>query len=863
MAKRTWMNGLGLAAILLLILGFSAVAQEDSDEGESLSDDDDIERLVVVGVRNPDRDHTLSTSSVDLVDAEVLDQNGSVDLLDALGNQIPAFHVEVFPIADAATLIRPPNMRQLPADATLVLINGKRRHRGAVITLLGGGKNAGAQGSDITPIPSISLDRVEVLGHSAAAQYGSDAIAGVMNFVLRDSADIRMFQYKVGQRYKGDGFVTSYSGVVGLPLGSSGFVTLTGEWGEASSTSRSVQRDDAIGLIVSGNDEVRQPAAQIWGSPDVHYDKRLFANAEMPFTGDTVMYGFANWSERDVEGGFFFRNPNTRSGVFTSDNGATLLVADLTPDDDFECATILVTDQRIPDPLGIAQVQADPNCHTFASQFPGGFTPQFGGIVVDQSIALGMTGTVFDAWTFDASFVWGSSAVEYYMFNTINPQLVDLKEDIPTSYKPGIHEEADTTINFDLSRSVDVASGFGPVHFATGLEIRNDTFITTQGGENSWKVNPIFAAQGFGIGSNGFPGFPPSAEVDETRSSWALWADADQDLTSNILGSVAVRYESYDDAGQTLTYKIGAFITFTDDLALRLGYGTGFIAPTVAQSNIRIVSTNFLVSPICPEPGVPCLADEITLPPTDPLAILKGSEALSPINSSDIIVGVLANWAGYDIELGYFRIIVEDRIARTSAISIDASDYDVLEARGEVVDRSLSAIRFYTNDFDTKTEGIDLTVNRAMDFGFVTSDFALSMNYTKTSVTHFNPVIINSQRVRELEDGIPNFTFRLTGNHQIGDKWTAVTRFRYYGELWEPHVFSDALPVNVEEALLFDVELQFRPDERTTMAFGFENALDTYPNENPWSGVAGAQYPITSSYGFNGGFGYFRLTLSH
>lgn len=862
MSTRTVSSGLSLVAISLLLFGASALAQSDADSGGAAADESDanMEELRVVGVRNPNRALTDSTVSVEVVDGERLRANGSVDLLDQLSNEITSLHMERYAIADAATLIRPINLRGLPSDATLVLVNGKRRHRGAVIALLGGGKNQGSHGPDIAAIPSIALERVELLRDGASAQYGSDAIAGVMNFVLRGGRDILTGHAKYGKYFAGDGVTNGFSGIVGLPLAESGFVTVSAEINIAGSTARSVQRDDALGLRATGNQNVRQPFTQVWGSPKLNSDNRVLVNAEMPFGTNSTLYAFGNISNRDIEGGFFYRHPARRSGVFTGDGGQTLLFADLNPDDGIDCPEVPFVNQQLPDELALAAALATDGCVTFHSVFPGGFTPNFGGLVTDQSIALGLRGNR-GQWAIDASLVWGYSGVEYYMSNTINPQLVRQGIFIPTEYKPGQHEQSDMILNYEMSRVMNVASGYGDLFFATGFEYRTENFVTTQGEENSWLVIPEIAAQGFGIGSNGFPGFPPSAEVDESRGSWALWADAEQDLTSNILGSLAIRLENYEDFGHTLDFKVATRIQYAPNFSIRGAYNTGFAAPTVGQSNIRIVATNYLVSPICPVPGEPCLADEVTLAPTDPLAALKGGEALQSVRSRNLSLGIVYNAGGFDCVVDYFRINVDDRIARTSPIPVTPLDFAELELRGQTVDRSLSAIRFYTNDFDTRTEGVELSVSKSITTRITESNYKFSANYTVTTVEHFNPAIINSQRIRELEEGIPRLRFTLAATHKLSQMWSGTIRVRYYGETWEPHVYSDVFPIDVDSAFIRDIEVRFTPDERTSAAVGIENISDTYPNANPWSGIAGAEYPITAPYGFNGAFYYLRLTM--
>ena len=851
-------------SLLCLWTVTSTQAQDDesADEVAEMHDDADIEVVNVIGSRNPERSLSDSPNPVDVVDGSVLDENlGGSDLLNQLANQIPSFNIEVYPIADAATVIRPPTLRGLSSDATLVLVNGKRRHRGAVIALLGGGKNEGAHGPDISALPSISLERVEVLRNGASAQYGSDAVAGVVNFVLRKSRDARALVFKGSQTIEGDGTTFAMSGIYGMPAGDGGSLTLSADFNTQEPTVRSVQRDDAKDLIADGNNDVRQPFAQIWGAPQVHYDMRFLANLDIPMDNGSSFYGWGNVSLRDTEGGFFFRNPYTRSGVFTIDDGLTALIADL-GDDSSACPTVNIDNLTTPDAAALQEVFNDPNCYSLLSKFPGGFTPQFGGETVDLSFAAGFNGTMFGDWNFDTSIVWGSSHVAYYMHNTINPQLVDRQDNIPTSYKPGEHKETDWVFDFSLAKNLPIASGYGDMFLATGFEVRSENFQTIAGEEDSWRVNTTFAAQGFGIGSNGFPGFPPSIEVDESRLSIALWMDAEQELTSNILGNLAVRLEDYDDFGHTLNAKISTIVKYSETLSIRFGSGTSFSAPTAGQSNFRAVTTNFLVSDICPVPGLPCLTDEVTLPPTHPVSIAVGGEQLQPVRAINTSMGFVFDAWEANVTVDFFRIDVVDRLARTSPIEITPAILEQLVDDIDEADKSLQAIRFYTNNFDTRTEGVELIATRRIQIWENPTDFTFTASFIKTDVESHDPDLINDQRVRELEKGTPKLRANLNVVHQLTPRWFLNGRMRYYHKIWEPHVFTDALPINVDPEFILDAEFSYAYDENTTLIFGLENFLHTYPVDNPWAGVAGAKYPLTSAFGFSGAVAYFRANIN-
>ena len=858
---KIWM----LLAGTLLWIGVTTTAQDtEDDDSQNAENDQEMEILNVIGIRNPNRSVSDSPVPIDIITGDSLDVNmGGADLMNQIASQVPSFNIEQFPIADAATIIRPPNLRGLSSDATLVLVNGKRRHRGAVIALLGGGKNEGAHGVDINAIPSIAIERLEILRDGASAQYGSDAVAGVMNFVLHKSDNVRAIQVKGSQTFEGDGTSVSLAGIYGMPIGNGGSLTLSGDYSTTEATIRSVQRRDAERLIASGNTDVREPFAQIWGVPDIHSDFRGFVNFDMPMDNGMTVYGWGNISLRDVEGGFFFRNPATRSGVFTINDGLTALIADLGDDSSSsDCPEVAIDDQLVPDAEALAQVASDPNCYSFLSLFPGGFTPQFGGEVTDFSVAVGLKGMIFETWDFDTSFVWGTSRVAYYMNNTINPQLVDRQNNIPTTYKPGEHGETDWTFDWAMHKEISVASGYGDVHFATGLVVRSENFVTEQGEQDSWHVNEKFVTQGFGIGSNGFPGFPPSTEVDESRLSVALWLDAEQMFTSNILGTFALRIEEFEGFGESVDFKFGTLIDYSENFSIRSGFSTAFIAPTVGQSNLRVVTTNFLSSDICPVPGIPCLTDEVTLSATDPIALEVGGERLQPVTAFNTTFGTVLKVWQTDLTVDLFRIDVIDRLARTSAIPLTTAIFDELEARGEIVDRSLRAVRFFTNNFDTRTEGIEVAATRTIEVFERPVYFTLVTSYVKTSVEHYDPAVIDEQRVRELEDGLPKFRLTLSGVHRVNEKWNVNGRIRYYDNIWEPHLFSSAYPFEVSEDILLDLEVNYEFDENTTFTFGLENTMNTFPTGNPWAHVAGSKYPTTSPFGFNGGTAYLRANMN-
>ena len=396
------------------------------------------EQIVVTGSRAGGRSVTESMVPIDVINSEELTNQGETDLSNLLRTVAPSWNVNSQPISDAATLVRPANLRNLAPDHTLVLVDNKRRHRAAIITWIGNGVADGAQGPDIAQIPAIALRQVEVLRDGASAQYGSDAIAGVLNLLLRHDPGKGTVEARLGKYADGDGDTAYGAANFGVGWGDGGFGNFSLEYGQSDPTSRSVQRNDAAALVAAGNDDVRDPA-QIWGLPEVDDDTKLFANFghSLGGAGGSQLYGHANYGTKKVTGGFYYRNPNTRSGVFSGDDGETLLIGDMLDaadgviDGSAGCPVVSIVND-VPDPAALAQVFANPNCFSFQEIFPGGFTPSFGGDVTDGSLVVGLNGVIGDSFTWDASASGGYSDAEFFIDNTVN---ASLGPDSPTSLR--------------------------------------------------------------------------------------------------------------------------------------------------------------------------------------------------------------------------------------------------------------------------------------------------------------------------------------------------------------------------------------------------------------------------------------------
>ena len=804
------------------------------------------QELVVVGSRGEARTVTESLVPVDVIAAEEFVQQGGADLLSQLRYVVPSFNVSRHPIADGAMIIRPANLRNLAPDHTLVLVNGKRRHRGGVITWVGAGVADGSQGADISVIPSIALKQVEVLRDGASAQYGSDAIAGVLNFTLKDAPSGGSVEVRAGTYQGGDipgrgpdGQNITYSANVGMPLGEGGFGNLSFEYGNSDPTDRSVQRGDAAALIAAGNTAVRDPA-QIWGSPEERHNSKFFGNFGKLVGESTQVYAHANYASRKVTGGFFFRNPNTRGAVFSGDDGKSLLIGDALDahdgilDGSGGCPDVPIVD-HLPDQAALSRVFSDPNCFSFQEIFPGGFTPKFGGFYIDNSIVGGVRGQFSSGLRWDASVSAGTSEVDFFINNTVN---ASLGPETPTEFKPGLYRQEDLNVNFDIAYE---ASEF--VHIAAGAEVRNERFTVEQGQEESWSFGP-YAAQGFSAGSNGFPGFSPIAAGSWNRRNGALYADVElSDAEDRFIWGGALRFERFADFGNTLNWKTAARAAVADGFAVRASASTGFRAPTPGQQNSFNVTTQF-------DPPTGKLVNRGTIPSNSKVAALRGGQGLQPETSLNFTAGAIAEAGIFTMTADFFRIAIEDRLALSQNFDLNDNEVADLIAEGVTSAGNLRSFRFFINDFDTVTRGIDIVAVLAPKPQY---ELSFLYNHTSTDITQHNPALLSQERIRRLKYTLPMNRLNATWKHRVG-RFNLMGRLSYYGQWYERR---DAHTYPGE--WLVDFEVDYSIGKGVSIAGGAQNALNNFTDISPRQYAIGQQFSQAAPFGFNGAYWYTRL----
>jgi len=800
--------------------------------------DEALEEVVVLGSRGAPRTVAESPVPVDVLTAEELGKTGSSDLLMQLQAAIPSLNVHLQPISDAASMIRPANLRGLSADSTLILVNGKRRHRASVIAFQGGGVNDGSQGADISVIPSIALKQVEVLRDGAAAQYGSDAIAGVINFVLNDSSEGGSISVKQGEFSEGDGKTTTVAGNIGMPLTDDGFVNLSFQMKQADDTSRSVQRPDAQALIDSGNTAVTEPA-QIWGAPKIDDDITFFFNSGLDLGNGAEAYMFGNYSERDVDGGFYYRNPDSRGGVFTNGDG-NRLIADVTGDMSGNCPTDV-------DPADYAlrdAIMANPNCYIHNEQAPGGYTPRFVGNITDTSFTAGtrgeITGGNMDGVRYDISGSVGRNQADFGLNNTFNPSMgPDSKRDFTT----GSYIQLEKTFNLDLQKQYDNTS------IAGGAEWRETTFEVISGEEASWKVGK-YAAQGFNIGSHGFAGFSPDSAGAFSRRNYAMYLDVESQLTDTLLVGGALRYEDYTSFGDTANYKVTFNQQMSDNLAIRGSHSTGFRAPTQGQANVVNTQTTLV-------------GGELTQAQTLP-SFKLGAGQLQPEESTSYAFGVVMTIGEVEVTADWFKIEVENRIALTSNADTTAAQRSAMAAAGVPNPELIGQVNYFTNDFNTDTQGLDIVATYGADLFGGSTDFSAAYNMTDTKVSSQGSATSDS-KVKRLEEGLPNHraTFTMA---QSWENVNAFVRANYFGEYYAVH--ADWFGTEADAAVTVDMEVTYSINDSFDVSVGAQNLFDQDAEridgsagavaEGVTGNVLGAIFYETSPMGIEGSYWYVK-----
>lgn len=851
----------------LIFVSQSILAQDTGQTNKT-----NLEKIVVTGSRGAPRSLADSAVPVDVFSESDLVSIPFSDTNDILKTLVPSYSLTRQPISDGASFIRPASLRGMPTDKTLVLVNSKRRHRSALVQIGG----SGTQGPDIATIPASALKAVEVLRDGAAAQYGSDAIAGVINFVLKDNDEGGSFSLNSGQFYEGDGEQVTMTGNMGFALGDKGFLSLSAEYSDTKSTSRSEQycqswacvdpndvnflsgssfdpslagysEDTYIAGLANANlggEDVVQP----WGQPNTSA-VRLFLNAGYDISDSMKFYAFGNYSDSEGDGSFYHRYPG---------NGT-------------------IEDLRTEDGSLYSPLQ----------KFPGGFTPRFSGDITDLSIVSGLEGEFANGMTYDFSGRFGSNEIQYTLKNTINPSM---GPDSPTSFRPGdlINEELQFSADFaqylDLGMAEEVLFAFGLTYMEESYElIGNDVDSYTGGpysGSDPWGFcnGDVATAAGLGViaggssldcsdssdavytvvgvGSNGFPGYSPAYSGKYERDMAGIYVDLSTDISDALFVQTAFRYEDYSDFGSELVGKVAFRYSITDDFNMRGSMGTGFRAPTPGQQGTTNVSTRL-------PNGVPVATG--LFPAISPVGQALGAEALRPETSVNFSVGFTGNVEDLSLTLDFYSIALEDRFYAVSTLDVSTDPttdeaYDnflALDAAGVDGANTIGGVNYFQNAFDTTTTGFDFVASYTMGDTLLTG----SVNYNSTEIDTNIDVIseyLNGEDQFDLENALPEWRGVISAKHDF-DMLSVLVRANLYGDYENA---TNSAGTNIQEydpSVLFDLEVSYQVSESLSLSAGARNIFDTYPDEDEGDMCCGAIYWSANIIDWQGGYYYARL----
>lgn len=810
-----------LLAISVAVSAFSTpIVAQSADSGSGA-----IEEVVVVGSRSQ-KPRTATDSPVP-VDAFSGNQFGAVgnaqDVTDNLKALVPSFTATPA-TGDGSAFVRPTSMRGMAPDQTLILVNGKRRHRSALVQFFAPAAGNGSHGVDIGMIPSIALKRVEVLRDGAAAQYGSDAIAGVINFVPNDSNEGGKVEATYGNFYEGEQS-WKVAANAGLPIGDTGFFNISAEYFDNEGLSRGIQRPDAQGLINAGVQGVGAdspfgdaPLVQSWGRPQSD-GARMFINTGIDLSENAQLYIHGNYAETDGRYRFFYRS-GTHPDAVRTDNGNPV-----TP---HSTIAALVAE-------GLT-----------GSLVETGFTPYLDGAQKDMSIVSGVKGETGGGLFYDVSASYGKSELDYFLNNTINPSL-GLSGNAPAQrdFDVGGYEQEELNFNVDFSKPLSDS-----LNLAFGAEYRDERFTQIAGEPNSYE----------GAGSSGFTGIRPANAGTDSRDNWAVYADVEHDISDELMLQYALRYEDFSDFGGTLNGKIAARLSLSDSFTLRGAFSTGFHAPTPGQANVSTIITTF--------DGTSGLqVEEGLIPATSPDAVAAGGQPLSEEKSVNYSFGFSSDLSdSTTLSVDFYRIEVDDRIYRTGDIQLDA---------GLSTERTIS---FYTNAIDTRSQGVDIVLTSAMDWSAdVSTDITFAANYNDFVVTgqrSFNVdgatvTPVSDATVEDIENNYPKFRFVATANTHFSEKWNFMVRANFYGTHWDERGTIGAATspsAQIGATTYFDMELGYQVNEGLRIVAGASNIFDSYvdeigaPNANRLS--VGLPYPRRSAANYEGGSWYLKASYS-
>ncbi|WP_347260663.1 TonB-dependent receptor [Rudaea sp.] len=793
------------AACALFVSGIatSATAQQ-APEGEKKTQA--MEAVIVTGTKVQDRTVAESLAPIDIITPEELQSTGTVELANALARLVPSMNFPRPAITDGTDAVRPMQLRGLAPDQVLVLINGKRRHVGALINL-NGSQGRGSQPVDINAIPVSAVERVEVLRDGAAAQYGSDAIAGVVNIVLKSGANHGSLQGQVGEYSAGDGAQGQLLGDMGFAFGDRGSVHLAAQALSQDNTNRARPYITGPGQPTFAADAMPGQVVNRVGDPQV--DQAAFSyNGNYKLTDGIEFYSFAMASNRDAWSNGYYRTAK--------------------------------------------------NSRNIPAVYPNGFLPLIRNYSKDRSLVAGVKGRTESGWNWDLSYDYGTNHLSFDVLHSLNRSIgVTSQHD----FYAGALETTQNVFNADISRDFDVGLAY-PVTFAFGGEYRDDKFNQGPGEPNSYLAGPL---AGQPPGAQVFPGYKPEDSGHYDRDNYSLYVDAEGSFTDKLSYGAAARYEHYSDFGSTTSGKLSGRYAFTDTFALRATASNGFRAPSLAQQFFQSTSTNFITVN-----GVNTPFDVRTFAVNNPVAIALGAEPLKPEKSLNYSLGFVAQPIDrLSITLDAYQIKVTDRIILSENL-IGTAVTNFLAARGypgvtggryftNAVDtrtRGVDLVGSY--GFDIGPGELTLTGSYNHNKTTITS---IAPNPLALSQGGLNLLRIGHGEQGRITCGSPKDKFALGGDYKVSN-WSFGATATRYGSFcsWQTNSASDQ---TFSPQWTLDISATYHLGERLDFTLGADNVTNSYPDEVLYANSTNGQYVYStaSPAGFNGAYVYGKATF--
>lgn len=817
------------------------------------------EQIIVTGTRRSDRTVADSPVPIDVIGGEVLNNSGYTETNKVLNQLVPSFNFPQPSITDGTDALRPATLRGLAPDQTLVLVNGKRRHTSALLNL-NGSVGRGSAAVDLNTIPPIAIERIEVLRDGASSQYGSDAIAGVINVQLRRAEGGRaqatfgkyvtdvdgvlqqngpvvgtngqpvadptagasnVYQLTDTGREvrRRDGETLTLAANMGLPIGPGGYVNLSAQYQDRDPTNRAGadprQQYPLVGGAVDPRELTIDRFTHRYGDAKTT-DYTLFLNAGYELSSAAEIYTFASYGIRDGESaGFYRRAVDARNRDFSASTTG------------------------------------------FVSFYPDGFLPLITSRIEDIAAAAGVRGDVGDGFNYDLSVVYGTNRFDFGVENSFN---VSFGQASQRRFDAGGLRFGQTTVNLDLQRTFDLGFGDG-LSVAIGGEYRDENFRIIAGDLQSYAGGP-FIANGAPAGAQVFPGFRPANEVDASRDSKAAYIELESKFFDMLTVQVAGRYEDFSDFGDTLNGKVAARFEPIEGLALRGSFSTGFKAPSLHQQFYATTSTNNVN-------GV--LLEILTVPVNDPIAIALGSQPLRPEEATNWSVGATFSLIpGLNITADYYNIDIDDRITVTEILQ-GAAVETLLRNAGF---NNVTSARFFINGIDTRTKGYEIVgTYRLPKFGLGRMSLTAGFSKNETDIqdrallpTLPGLTLFGRQESLRLTDGQPSTKINL-GLDVDYDPIGITLRGNRYGEVLIPGVDA-ARDQTLSEQWVADAEIRARIASRFEVAIGANNVFDSYPDRVRRGLDGGQNYGLNGYFipfsafspaGFNGRFLYARV----